>query len=96
MYSRFFVVLKCTVQGGPKVEVLLIAFLQLSYGWSFKTVCWQILGRSGKKIILLSSLLFLKLQIQFYFGSFPFNGSSSLNLYAFIHMQRGSSGGARE
>jgi len=32
MYSRFFVVLKCTVQGGPKVEVLLIAFLQLSYG----------------------------------------------------------------
>jgi len=32
MYSRFFVVLKHTVQGGPKVDVLLIAFLQLGYG----------------------------------------------------------------
>ena len=32
MYSRFFVVLKCTVQGGPKVDVLLIAFLHLGYG----------------------------------------------------------------
>ena len=57
MYSRFFVVLKCTVQGGPKVNVLLIAFLQLGYGWNFETVYWQILGRSGKKIILLSSLI---------------------------------------
>jgi len=32
MYSRFFVVLKCTVQGGPKVEVLLISLLQVGYG----------------------------------------------------------------
>jgi len=32
MYSRFFVVLKYAVQGGPKVDVLLIAFLQLGYG----------------------------------------------------------------
>jgi len=57
LYSRFFVVLKCTVQGGPKVDVLLIAFLQLGYGWNFETVYWQILGRSSKKIILLSSLM---------------------------------------
>jgi len=32
MYSGFFVVLKYAVQGGPKVDVLLIAFLQLGYG----------------------------------------------------------------
>jgi len=32
MYSRFFVVLTCTVQGGSTVDVLLIAFLQLGYG----------------------------------------------------------------
>jgi len=32
MYSKFFVVLKRTAQGGPKVDVLLIAFLQLGYG----------------------------------------------------------------
>jgi len=32
MCSRFFVVLKCTGQGGPKVDVLLIAFFQLGYG----------------------------------------------------------------
>jgi len=32
MFSRCFVVLKCIVQGGPKVDVLLIAFLQLGYG----------------------------------------------------------------
>jgi len=56
MYSRFFVVLTCTVQGGSTVDVLLIAFLQLGYGWNFETVYWQMLGRSGKKIILLSSL----------------------------------------
>jgi len=31
MYSRFFVVLKCIAQGGPKVDVLLIVFLQLGY-----------------------------------------------------------------
>ena len=31
MHSTFFVVLKCTVQGGPKVDVLLIAFLQLGH-----------------------------------------------------------------
>jgi len=29
MYRTFFVFLKCTVQGGPKVDVLLIAFLYL-------------------------------------------------------------------
>ena len=56
MFSRCFVVLKCIVQGGPKVDVLLIAFLQLGYGWNFETVYCQLLGRSGKKIILLSSL----------------------------------------
>jgi len=27
MYRTFFVFLKCTIQGGPKVDVLLIAFL---------------------------------------------------------------------
>jgi len=32
MYRRFFVVLICTVQGRPKVDVLLIACLQLGYG----------------------------------------------------------------
>jgi len=32
LYSRFFVVLKCTVEGGPKLNVFLIAFLQLGYG----------------------------------------------------------------
>jgi len=29
MYRAFFVFLKCTIQGGPKVDVLLIAFLYL-------------------------------------------------------------------
>jgi len=29
MYRTFFVFLKCTIQGGPKVDVLLIAFLYL-------------------------------------------------------------------
>jgi len=29
MYRTFFVFLKCTIQGGPQVEVLLIAFLYL-------------------------------------------------------------------
>jgi len=29
MYCTFFVFLKCTIQGGPKVDVLLIAFLYL-------------------------------------------------------------------
>ena len=29
MFRTFFVVLKCTIQGGPKVDVLLIAFLYL-------------------------------------------------------------------
>ena len=61
MYSRFFVVLKCTVQGGAKIDVLLIAFLQLGYGSNFETVGYSILtdtvGRSVNKIILLSSLI---------------------------------------
>jgi len=29
MYRTFFLFLKCTIQGGPKVDVLLIAFLYL-------------------------------------------------------------------
>ena len=29
MCRTFFVLLKCTIQGGPKVDVLLIAFLHL-------------------------------------------------------------------
>ena len=29
MYRTFFVFLKCTIQGGPKVDMLLIAFLYL-------------------------------------------------------------------
>jgi len=29
MYCTFFVFLKCTIQGGPKEDVLLIAFLYL-------------------------------------------------------------------
>jgi len=29
MYRTFFVFLKCTIQGGPEVDVLLIAFLYL-------------------------------------------------------------------
>jgi len=29
MYRTFFVFLKCTIQGGPKVDVLLIVFLYL-------------------------------------------------------------------
>ena len=29
MYRTFFVFLKCIIQGGPKVDVLLIAFLYL-------------------------------------------------------------------
>ena len=29
MHRRFFVFLKCTIQGGSKVDVLLIAFLHL-------------------------------------------------------------------
>jgi len=29
MYRTFFVLLKCTIQGGPKVDVLLNAFLHL-------------------------------------------------------------------
>jgi len=29
MYRTFFVFLKCTIQGGPKVDVLVIAFLYL-------------------------------------------------------------------
>jgi len=61
MHSRFFVFSKCSVKCGPKVDVLLIAFLQLGYGWNFEMVHWQILGRSGKRIIVLSSLLWLEL-----------------------------------
>jgi len=55
MYCTFFIFLKCTVQGGPKVDVLLIVFFifmaEILGGY------WQILDRSGKKIILLSPLL---------------------------------------
>jgi len=29
MYRTFFVFLKCTIQGGPKVDLLLIAYLHL-------------------------------------------------------------------
>jgi len=29
MYRTFFIFLKCIIQGGPKVDVLLIAFLHL-------------------------------------------------------------------
>jgi len=29
MYRTFFVFLKCTIQGGPKVNLLLIAYLNL-------------------------------------------------------------------
>ena len=29
MYRTFFVFLKCTIQGGPQVDVLLIAFLYI-------------------------------------------------------------------
>jgi len=29
MYRTFFVFLKCTIQGGPKTDVLFIAFLYL-------------------------------------------------------------------
>jgi len=29
MYRPFFVFLKCTIQGGPKVDLLLIAYLHL-------------------------------------------------------------------
>ena len=50
-----FLFLKCTTQGGTKADVLFIAFftivVEISGG------CWQIVDPSGKKIILLSSLL---------------------------------------
>jgi len=36
MYRTFFVFLKCAIQGGPKVDVLLIAFY--IYGWNFGRV----------------------------------------------------------
>jgi len=52
MHRAFLVFLKCTIQGGPKVDVLLIAFFifmaEIFGGY------WQILDRSGKEIILLS------------------------------------------
>jgi len=55
MHRTFFVFLKCTIQGGSKVDVLLIAFFtfmaEILQGY------WQILDRSCKKIILLSPLV---------------------------------------
>jgi len=55
MHTTLFVFLKCTIEGWPKVDVLL--FLQ---SW---LIFWdgsdkEILDRFGKKIILLSSLLY--------------------------------------
>jgi len=44
------VVLKYTVKGRPKVDVLLITFLQLGYGWNFETLFWQILVVSVRKL----------------------------------------------
>jgi len=53
MYRTFFVFLKCTIEGGPKVDVLLIAFLYLWLKF------WEGIDkyRSGKRMILLSPLV---------------------------------------
>jgi len=48
MYRTFFVFLKCTIQDGPKVDVLLIAFLYLWLKfWEGFDKCWIVAVRKS-------------------------------------------------
>jgi len=61
MYRTYFAFLKCTTQGGPNVDALLIAFLHLWLKfWEGIDKYWN---RFDKKIILLSPLLTITIYI---------------------------------